>query len=90
MRAGVAAMLVVSGWVSGVSALASDPPAASQVDPYVARPRLVVLTDMGNEPDDQMSLVRLLIYSNEIDIEGLVATTSTWQEDAMHPETCVA
>ncbi|MFN8254392.1 MAG: DUF1593 domain-containing protein [Bacteroidales bacterium] len=39
--------------------------------------RLFVLTDITNEPDDQESLVRLLVYSNEFDIEGLVATTST-------------
>lgn len=39
--------------------------------------RLFVLTDITNEPDDQESLVRLLVYSNEVDLEGLVATTST-------------
>jgi hypothetical protein len=61
------------------------PPA--HVDDDAGHPRLVVLTDMGNEPDDQMSFVRLLLYSNEIDIEALVATTSTWQKQATHPET---
>jgi hypothetical protein len=45
-----------------------------------------VLSDIGNEPDDQMSLVRLLLYSNELDIEGLVATTSTWQRSKASPE----
>jgi len=60
---------------------------ATHVDAFAGNPRLVVLTDMGNEPDDQMSFVRLLLYSNEIDIEGLVATTSTWQRKATHPET---
>ncbi len=39
--------------------------------------RLFVLTDITNEPDDQESLVRLLVCSNEVDLEGLVATTST-------------
>jgi len=39
--------------------------------------RVVVLTDITNEPDDQESLVRLLVYSNEFDIEGIIATTST-------------
>ena len=38
------------------------------------RPRLFVLTDIGGDPDDQMSLVRLLTYANHLDIEGLVAT----------------
>jgi alpha-L-fucosidase 2 len=44
----------------------------------VAKPRLFVLTDLANEPDDEESLVRLLVYSNEFDIEGLVATTSCY------------
>src|SRR5436190_16850033 len=55
-------------------------------DRSTGHPRLVVLTDIGNEPDDQMSLTRLLLYSNQIDIEALVATTSTWQKNAVHPE----
>lgn len=42
------------------------------------KPRLLVLTDISNEPDDEESLVRLLVYSNEYDIEGLIATTSTY------------
>lgn len=40
--------------------------------------RVFVLTDISNEPDDEESLVRFLAYSNEYDIAGLVATTSTW------------
>ncbi len=31
-------------------------------------------------------MVRLLLYSNEIDIEGIVATTSCWQKTEIHPE----
>ena len=42
------------------------------------RPRVIVLTDITNEPDDQESLVRFLVYSNEYQVEGLIATTSTW------------
>jgi hypothetical protein len=38
----------------------------------------VVLTDISNKPDDEESLVRFLVYANEYDVEGLVATTSTW------------
>lgn len=45
------------------------------------KPRLLVLTDISNEPDDEESLVRLLVYSNEFQIEGLVATTSTYLRD---------
>ncbi|CAN5271835.1 DUF1593 domain-containing protein [soil metagenome] len=42
------------------------------------KPRMLVLTDISNEPDDEESLVRYLVYSNELDTEGLIATTSTW------------
>jgi hypothetical protein len=38
--------------------------------------RLVVLTDIEADPDDTQSMVRLMLYSNEIDIRGLIATTS--------------
>jgi len=41
--------------------------------------RVIILTDIGSDPDDQESMVRLLLYSNEIDIQGLIATTSVWQ-----------
>lgn len=47
--------------------------------------RTIVLTDIENEPDDTQSLIRLLLYSNEIDIEGIVATTSCWMTNAVHP-----
>ncbi|MEX2140847.1 MAG: DUF1593 domain-containing protein [Pirellulales bacterium] len=40
------------------------------------KPRLMVLTDIGGDPDDQQSLIRLLLYANEFDIEGLIATAS--------------
>ncbi|MBI5693601.1 MAG: DUF1593 domain-containing protein [Verrucomicrobia bacterium] len=40
------------------------------------RPRLLVLTDIGGDPDDQQSLIRLLVYANEFEIEGLVASAS--------------
>lgn len=39
--------------------------------------RVVVLTDIENEPDDAESMVRLMLYSNHLDLEGLIATTST-------------
>jgi len=40
------------------------------------RPRLAVLTDIGGDPDDQQSLIRLMLYSNEFEIEALIATAS--------------
>jgi hypothetical protein len=59
---------------AGMPAQAQD---RLQIVPHV-KPRLIVLTDLSNEPDDEESLVRLLVYSDQFDIEGLVAATSTW------------
>jgi hypothetical protein len=49
--------------------------------PAADKPRVFVLTDIENEPDDAMSLVRFLVYSNQWDVEGLVATTSVHQKN---------
>ncbi|WP_428334757.1 nucleoside hydrolase-like domain-containing protein [Novosphingobium sp.] len=48
--------------------------------------RLFVLTDIGADPDDTQSLIRLLLYSNEIDMEGLVAVTSVHQKTLLEPD----
>jgi hypothetical protein len=48
--------------------------------------RLIVLTDIGAEVDDTESVVRLLLYSDVIDIQGLIATTSTWKRTSVSPE----
>jgi hypothetical protein len=45
------------------------------------KPRVIVLTDIENEPDDAMSMVRFLTYCNQWDVEGLVATTSIHQQN---------
>jgi hypothetical protein len=41
-----------------------------------AHPRLAVLTDIGGDPDDQQSLVRLMVYANEFRIEALIASSA--------------
>lgn len=43
--------------------------------------RVIVLTDIENEPDDTQSMIRFLTYSNHWDVEALVATTSIHQRD---------
>ena len=50
------------------------------------KPRIFILSDILNEPDDSQSLVRYLLYSNEFQTEGIVATTSTWLPNETHPE----
>jgi len=49
--------------------------------------RVIVLTDMEADPDDRQSLVRLLLYANQIDLKGLIATTSVHQQKKVAPET---
>jgi hypothetical protein len=61
-------------------------PIAARIDPYVDKQRVVVMTDIANEPDDQMSMVRFLVYSNQFDVEGLIATTSTWMRNSVRPD----
>ena len=79
-------VLLTAAIVSTSAAEPSPALQAAHVDPYVVRPRLLVLTDIANEPDDQMSMVRLLVYSNQYNIEGLVATTSTWMRSRVRPD----
>jgi hypothetical protein len=52
------------GLLTTLAALAAD------------RPRLAVLTDIGGDPDDQQSLIRLMVYANEFEIEALIASAS--------------
>ena len=51
------------------------------------RQRVIILTDVENEPDDTQSLIRLLLYSNNLDIKGIIATTSTHMRNRVAPET---
>jgi len=41
-----------------------------------SKPRLIVLTDIGGDPDDQQSLIRLMVHANEFEIEGLIASAA--------------
>jgi hypothetical protein len=42
--------------------------------------RVIVLTDIEADPDDAQSLIRFLMYTNQWDVEGLIATTSIHQK----------
>ncbi|GAB5562678.1 MAG: DUF1593 domain-containing protein [Synoicihabitans sp.] len=50
------------------------------------RPRVIVLADMGNEPDEEQQMVHLLMYANELDIEGLIAVTGKYLRKDPQPE----
>ena len=60
---------------------------AQPIDHFIGLPRVAIISDIGNEPDDQMSLVRLLLYSKDLNIEALIASTSVWQKNVTHAET---
>ncbi len=72
--------------VSASAAVAAEPVVRKD------RPRLLVLTDIGGDPDDQQSMVRLMLYSNEFEIEGLIASASgtpgELKEKVTKPELC--
>ena len=42
--------------------------------------RVIHTTDIGADPDDKMSMVRAFALANDVDIEGLIATTGCWKK----------
>lgn len=59
---------------------------ASQLQSFPGKPRVFVVSDISNEPDDAESLVRFLLYANQFTVEGLVAVTSTWMRTQVCPQ----
>jgi len=43
-----------------------------------ARDRMIVMADMGNEPDEEQQMVHMIICNNEFDLEGLIAVTGKY------------
>lgn len=56
--------------IFAVLLLAGAVPAAAN-EPL--RPRVIIETDAGGDPDDEQSLVRFLLYTNDLDVEGIIA-----------------
>jgi hypothetical protein len=59
---------------------------AENLQTYAQRPRVFILSDISNEPDDAESLCRYLLYANQFETEGLVACTSTWMKNKVCPQ----
>ncbi|KAK2021720.1 DUF1593-domain-containing protein [Colletotrichum zoysiae] len=53
---------------------------------YPSKPRVFILTDITNEPDDAESFCRYLTYANQFRTEGIVAVTSTWLRNKVAPQ----
>lgn len=52
----------------------------------IQKNRVIILSDIENEPDDTQSFIRLLLYADVIDIKGMIATTSVHMENNIYPE----
>src|SRR5262245_39275243 len=51
------------------------------------RLRLIIETDAGGDPDDEQSLVRFLLYTNEWDVEGIIANRARARDgENLNPE----
>ena len=66
---------------------------AAQTNVAAMRHRLIVMADMGNEPDEEQQMAHLLMYANRIEIEGLIACSGKYLHSArtdgrvnVHPE----
>ena len=72
-------LAAASFWLAVTSPGRADTPAPD-------RPRLLVLTDFFKDPDDKQSLIRLLTYANEFEIEGLIATSLAFGTGEVRPD----
>src|SRR4051812_2219503 len=72
------------------TALVADPPLPPPPGPE--RPRLIVLTDISSlqagvaEPDDGQSMIRLMLHANDLELEGLVATSNMGHGQVVRPD----
>lgn len=69
-----------------IACLAIVKPAPAQLAP-VPKPdkhRIVLLTDIGGDVDDMQSFTRFLMYADQYDIEGLIATSIRIFPDERH------
>jgi len=65
-------MSALRTWIAGFLALACALAAqAGAVARPSVKPRVVVMTDIGGDPDDMQSLVRYLLYTCDFETEGL-------------------
>jgi len=85
---GLCSLLFVLTWICGVQITAVTAAEAEnvQVSDLHARARVIVLTDFFKDPDDKQSLIRFLVYANEFEVEGLIATSLAYGDGSVHPE----
>ncbi|KAJ8083625.1 hypothetical protein PM082_009500 [Marasmius tenuissimus] len=69
--------------LTALLASAAPPSGICENARYQNKTRIFVMTDISNEPDDQMSLVRLLTHANELEIVNIAGVTSTWKNNSV-------
>lgn len=62
-------LAVLPAFLAGANTMAAPGPLAV---PDEWKPRVVVMTDIGGDPDDRQSLVRFLLYACDFQVEGLL------------------
>ena len=73
---------VLIALVTCIGAAMAQPRAGATTGGSIShKPRIIVTTDLGADPDDEQSLVRLLVSANEFDIEGLIVSTGCWKKN---------
>lgn len=66
-------LILVLPLAGGVAVAAEGVPASKL--------RVIIETDAGGDPDDEQSLVRFLLYTNEWDVEGILCTRPETKRD---------
>jgi hypothetical protein len=66
---------------------------SAQIASAADKTRLIIMADMGNEPDEEQQMMHMLMYSNMFDLEGLIACSGRYLHDGrdgfkgeVHPE----
>jgi len=76
-----AAVLLPALWAATARGVS---PAVALADE--AKARIVVMTDIGGDPDDRQSMVRFLLYSCDFEVEGLCTGFGHGHYEVTHPE----
>ena len=69
--------LILASIFGPATVVAGEPGASTRL-------RVIIETDAGGDPDDEQSMVRFLLYTNEWDVEGILCTRPETKRDENH------
>ena len=78
--------LLLSTLLVGMLTLTTAGSAPPEGVPAEVKARIVVMTDIGGDPDDRQSMVRFLLYACDFDVEGLCTGFGHGHYEVTHPE----